>query len=38
VRSESYMRARSYHVVFNMAVSWDRNLHIVYWVAVESQI
>ena len=27
----------SYHVVFNRAVSWDRNLHILCWVAVESQ-
>jgi hypothetical protein len=27
----------SYHVVFNRAVSWDRNLHIVCWVALESQ-
>jgi hypothetical protein len=28
----------SYHVVFNRAVSWDRNLHIVCWVAMMSQI
>ena len=28
----------SYHVVFNRAVSWDRNMHIMCWVAMMSQI
>jgi hypothetical protein len=27
---------RSYHVVFNRVVSWDRNMHILCWVALES--
>lgn len=28
----------SYHVVFNRAVNWDRNMHIICWMALESQI
>jgi len=26
-----------YHVVFDKSVSWERNLHIVAWVALESK-
>ena len=34
----SWARANSFHVVFNRPVNWDRNLHIVCWVAMMSQI
>jgi hypothetical protein len=27
----------SYHVIFNKTVSWARNMHIVSWVALQSQ-
>jgi len=27
---------KNYHVVFNRAVSWKRNIHIMNWVALES--
>jgi hypothetical protein len=28
----------SYHVVFNLPVTWEKNIHIMNWVAVESQL
>jgi hypothetical protein len=30
--------ASSYHVVFNLPVSWDVNIEIMCWVAIESQL
>jgi len=29
---------RSYHVVFDREVTWKKNIHIMNWVAIESQI
>jgi hypothetical protein len=29
---------KSYHVIFNRKVSWKKNVHIIDWVAIESQI
>ena len=29
---------KNYHVVFNHTVSWRKNVHIMAWVAMESQI
>jgi hypothetical protein len=28
----------SFHVVFNRPVTWRRNMHVISWVAVESQL
>jgi hypothetical protein len=28
---------RSYHVVFDRPVSWNKNVHIINWMAVESR-
>lgn len=28
----------SYHVVFDLPVSWELNIHIMCWVSVESQL
>jgi hypothetical protein len=29
---------KHYHVVFNRSVTWVKNVHIINWVAIESQI